>query len=96
MLNDSKEIRILLDNDKAGKLESLKLIKENRTVFLWAKLISDLIRKHNIHSNEIKKITDINKLYIFLKKMDENISLKSFNSYLNNYFSNSIFDALFI
>ena len=96
MLNDSKEIRILLDNDKAGKLESLKLLKDNHMVFLWSKLISDLTRKYNSHSVEIKKLTDINMLYIFLKKMDVDLSFKSFNSYLNNYFSNSIFDALFI
>lgn len=96
MLNDSKEIRILLDNDNAGKSESLKLLKDGHTVFLWSKLTSDLIRKYNFHSKEIKKLTDINKLYIFLKKVDADLSSKSFNSYLNNYFSNSIFDALFI
>jgi hypothetical protein len=96
MLNDSKEIRILLDNDKAGKTESLKLLKDGYTVFLWSKLTDDLMRKYNSHSMEIKNLTDINMLYIFLKKMNASLSFKSFNSYLNNYFSNSIFDALFI
>ena len=96
MLNDSKNIRILLDNDKAGKEESLRLLKNDNVVFLWSKLIHDLMIKYNSQTKAIKGITDINKLFIFLKKMDKTTSFKSFNLYIGDYFSNSIFDALFI
>ncbi len=55
--------RILFDNDSAGKSESIKLIQEGYSVFLWSKLISDLKRKYPNLIIDAHKIKDINDLY---------------------------------
>jgi hypothetical protein len=96
MLNNSDNIKILLDNDKAGKSESLNLIKEGYLVFLWSKFISNLSKKYPSSIKEIKKINDVNDVFKFMKIKDNNITYKDFNNYLDDYYSNSFFDAIFI
>ena len=42
MLSEDAKVRILFDNDKAGKTQSIKLLQEGYEVFMWSKLIKDL------------------------------------------------------
>ena len=86
--------RILFDNDKAGKGESLKLIKEGYRVFMWSNLISDLKSKYPNHLKDILEVKDINDLYSFLKRIDLDLDFDQFNEYINEYFSESIYDLM--
>ena len=96
LLNFSKnQIKIIFDNDKAGKSSSIKLLKSGYTVFLWSQLIQSLKKKYPFKVKEIKKIKDINDLYCFLFDL-ENISISDFNQLINNYFSNNPFDLIMI
>jgi hypothetical protein len=83
--------RILFDNDKAGKSESIKLIQEGFSVFLWSKLIDTLKRSYPSEIRKILGIKDINDLYRFLSDISET-SFEDFNNYLDEYFSDSIYD----
>jgi hypothetical protein len=87
--------RILFDNDKAGKDESIKLIQTGYKVFLWSKLIADLKNKFPNEINKILKIKDINDLYVFYSNLGE-ISFDQFNDLINQYFSDSIYDLYLI
>lgn len=95
-LDKNGKVRILFDNDVAGKTESLKLLMKGYTVFLWAKLIDDLKRSHNNNLKDIKRIKDINDLYNFLYRTKGELNLSKFNSMISEYFSNSMFDSLYI
>ena len=90
-----KNSRILFDNDKAGKEESIKLIQSGYRVFLWSKLIDDLKKKFSDRIQRISKIKDINDLFIFYSDETE-ISFDEFNQQLDNYFSDSIYDIYLI
>ena len=96
MLSGAKDIKILLDNDKAGRKESLSLLQKGHHVFMWSNVISDLRKKYKDKNKEIKKINDVNDLYKFIKSCSSDLTLLEFNNYINKYFSNSIFDVLSI
>lgn len=87
--------RILFDNDKAGKEESIKLIQVGYQVFLWSKLIADLKNQFPAEINRILKIKDINDLYVFHSDLSK-ISFDQFNDLINQYFSDSIYDLYLI
>jgi len=88
--------RVLFDNDKAGRTHTMELLKDGYFVFLWTNLISDLKRRWTKDIYTIRKIKDINDLYCFLSSRDPELTYSSFNQYINNYFSNSVFDLLSI
>jgi len=90
-----KNSRILFDNDKAGKEESIKLIQLGYRVFLWSKLIDDLKKKFSDQIQRVSKIKDINDLYIFYSE-ETGVSFEDFNQQLDNYFSESIYDIYLI
>jgi len=95
-LLSTKNSRIFFDNDKAGKQESMKLIQEDYKVFLWSKFIHDLRYQYPQYRREINQITDINKLYQFYMSIGNTIGPDQFNDLLNEYYSESQFDALSI
>lgn len=92
---DSKK-RILLDNDKAGRQGSIELLKRGYDTFLWSKLIGDLKKSFPSKVSEIKQVTDINALYQFMKSNDPAYKLSEFNKTLDGYFSNSMFDIIYL
>jgi hypothetical protein len=96
MIRGESSKRILLDNDKAGRQESIKLLMSGYNVFLWSKLIDNLKRDFSNKTVEIKKITDINSLYQFMKSADPLYKLSEFNKTLDGYFSNSTFDIIYL
>ena len=96
MIQGEGSRRILMDNDKAGRQESIKMLNQGQYVFLWSKLITDLKLDFPNKVVEIKKITDINALYQFMKSVNLNYNITEFNQTLDKYFSNSMFDILFL
>ena len=96
MIQGEGSRRILMDNDKAGRQESIKMLNQGQCVFLWSKLITDLKLDYPSKVIEIKKITDINALYQFMKSVNLNYNITEFNQTLDKYFSNSMFDILFL
>lgn len=95
-LLSTKNARIFFDNDRAGKQESMKLIQEGYKVFLWSKFIHDLRAQYPQYRREVNNITDINKLYQFYMSIGNTIGPDQFNDLLNEYYSESQFDALSI
>ena len=91
-----KNARILFDNDKAGKEESLKFIKQGYRVFMWSKTIDDLKIKHPKLIKDINQIKDVNDLYSFIKKIKPSISFLEFNDSISCNFTESMYDLLHI
>ena len=89
-----KNTRILFDGDSAGKKASLDLLKKGYYVFLWTNALADLTRKNRKMANKIKEIKDINDLFKYMISQDPELTFDSFNLFLDNYFSNSMFDML--
>lgn len=89
-----KNSLILFDNDKAGKNQSIELLKQGYKVFLWTKLMSDLKKAYPKDSRLLLDVKDINDLYIFLSARDQSLTFASFNSMLIQYFSDSMFDLI--
>jgi hypothetical protein len=85
---------ILFDNDKAGRSESMKLIKVGYKVFMWANLIDDLKTKYPKSIKDILNIKDVNDLYNFYVKVNDNISFDQFNNDISKYFTQSIYDMI--
>jgi len=85
---------ILFDNDKAGKTESLKLIKNGYKVFMWSNLIDDMKRKYPESLKSIISIKDINDLYNFYKDRDDSFNYDQFNEIISQYFSSSVYDLI--
>lgn len=90
-----KKARILFDNDRAGKEQTIEFLKQGYRVFLWNKLIFSLKIKHPTCSREIRQIKDVNDLYRFLAQHEE-INFEKFNRILDAYFSDSAFDLLLV
>jgi len=96
MIQGEGSRRILMDNDTAGRKESMKMLNQGKPEFMWSKLIGDLKRDFPNNVIEIKKITDINALYQFMKSINSSYNVKEFNQMLDKYFSNSMFDMLYL
>lgn len=89
--------RIIFDNDSAGKKESLALLKSGYRVFLWSKLTLGLTQLHPKDRRKIlDSIKDINDLFKFLKAKDPDLDFNKFNLFIDDYFSNSMLDLLFV
>lgn len=99
-LGDRKNIRILFDRDKAGKVEMMKLIQQGYRVFLWNMLIVDLKKRFKKPEDSLdltpSKMKDINDLFKFFHKRIPTTNLDSFNELLDKYFSTSIYDIAFV
>lgn len=91
-------IQILFDRDSAGKNQMIDLIKKGYSVFLWNKVISDIKKKY--HSDfdilKLKDIKDINDLFCFLYNKNTDFNLDDFNEFIDCYFSDSIFDMVYL
>lgn len=98
LLDIKPNVKILFDRDKAGKTEMLDMIKNGYSVLLWNKLISDLRKKYSTKTDlvDLSKIKDINDLYSFLYSKNSNYNTKEFNSWINQYYSNSQFDIIYV
>jgi hypothetical protein len=88
---DDDLLRIMYDNDPAGKKETIDAIHERKTVFLWGKLIEKLFEIFNKDYRKIKRIKDTNNLYCFLYEKTP-LSIEKFNKILDKYYTNNIYD----
>ena len=61
-----ENVRYLFDNDKTGKENSLKKLKEHRTVFLW----EQYLKEAHIHQ-KVKDVNDLQKLSLFKPDLAE-------------------------
>lgn len=86
--------QVIFDRDKAGKTQMMNFIKQGYSVFLWNKAIGDLKKKYSTKDDllNLTKVKDINDLFKFLQTRDTNHSIEKFNTWINGYFSESIFD----
>ena len=97
-LGQKVSIRIVFDRDTAGKTQMTSLIKQGYQIFLWNKAIQTLKKKYFSREEfiEIDKIKDINNLFSFLRLKDQTLTFSQFNSWINGYFSESVFDLFYL
>lgn len=93
---DKVKMKILFDNDHAGRKQMMKLAEEGYKVFMWSQVIHDLKGKYPLDTARIRKIKDVNDLYCYVKKQDPKLSILAFNEYLNKYYSRSTYDLFFV
>jgi hypothetical protein len=87
---------VFFDNDKAGRNQSITLIKKGYRVFMWSKLMSDLRLLYPTDwLKGIKKIKDVNDLFVFMSSKKPEIGFDEFNDWIINYFSETEFDIFF-
>lgn len=87
---------IVFDNDKAGKEQSMILLRKGYRVFLWTKILYSLKKKYPKQLRDILKIKDINDLYVFLLKNEPDMNYEKFNNLITQNFSNSPFDIILV
>ena len=94
LMSDDLQLQFFFDQDNIGVRKSLSMIEKNHRVFLWQRLVDDL-SKNKKDKYEAKKyllkIKDLNKLVQEMKNTDPYNKLK-----LNRYFSNDMFDKLYL
>lgn len=93
-LNNDLDVRFFFDNDYAGKIQSIKLLKEDKSVFLWDKFLDEWAnKKGDYYENKmnLSSIKDLNKLVEITKESNAYFKFK-----LDDYFSKDIFDLKYI
>ena len=94
LLSDETNIQFFFDQDGIGIRKALEMLNKGHKVFLWQKLVDDLL-KNKVDKykakNYLLKIKDLNKLVQEMKNPDPYDKLK-----LNKYFSNDQFDKLYL
>lgn len=88
--NNNLDIQYFFDNDKAGWRKSESKIKEGFKVFLWEKMLDDIVKSKNTKDpyrlkNRISKIKDMNQLYNLNSKLP-----------FNKWFSSDVYDLMYI
>jgi len=94
LMSDDLDLQFFFDQDKVGVEKALKMLEAGNKVFLWQRLVEDLI-KNKKDKYEAKryaiKIKDLNKLVQEMKNPDPYNKLK-----LDRYFSKDTFDKLYL
>ena len=90
--DENIELRFFYDNDSKGMEKANKMIGK-KSVFLWNKLITRLLKGKNYYDAYpiYKKIIDLNQLVITSKNIDVYTKLK-----FEDYFSIDEFDAMYL
>jgi len=94
LMSDELDIQFFFDQDQVGIDKSLKMLEKNNKVFLWQRLVEDLIKNKKdkyIAKKYATKIKDLNKLVQEMKNTDPYNKLK-----LDKYFSKDHFDKLYL
>jgi hypothetical protein len=90
------DIKILFDRDKAGKNSMLGFIKEGYSVFLWNSLVAELKKRYPGQIIKLSKIKDINDLFLFLQRQDQDLTLDQFQQLIGKHFSSSVYDIAWL
>ena len=97
-LGSKSATQVVFDRDKAGKTQMMNFIQQGYSVFLWNKIIGDLKKKYNSTPDimSMNKVKDINDLFNYIYERDPEYTIPKFNDWLNNYFSDSVFDMAYL
>lgn len=94
LMSDDLDIKFFFDQDEVGIKKSILMLNKGHKVFLWQKLNAELL-KNKVDKFQAEKylltIKDLNKLVQEMKNTNPYDKLKLFN-----YFSNDIFDKLYL
>jgi hypothetical protein len=94
LMSDDLDIKFFFDQDEVGIKKSILMLNKGHKVFLWQKLNTELL-KNKVDKFQAEKylltIKDLNKLVQEMKNTNPYDKLKLFN-----YFSNDIFDKLYL
>ena len=94
LMSEDLDLQFFFDQDNIGVKKALTMLEKGHKVFLWQKLVENLI-KNKVDKYKAKnyslKIKDLNKLAQEMKNPDPFNKLK-----LNKYFSNDSFDKLYL
>jgi len=94
LFSDDLNLRFLYDQDYIGVKTALSMLEKGHKVFLWQKLIDDLL-KNKVDKYKAKqyllKIKDLNQL---VKEINNFDTFRKIN--LEKYFSNDIFDKIYL
>jgi len=94
LFDSDLDIQFFLDQDNVGIRKSQTLLEQGYKVFLWQKLVEDLLKNKKdkyVAKKYLIKIKDLNKLVQEIKDMEK---FKKIN--LQKYFSNDVFDKLYL
>jgi hypothetical protein len=94
LMSEDLYIQFFFDQDLAGIKKSVSMLEKGYKVFLWQKLVEDLLKNKKDKykaKHYLSKIKDLNKLAQEMKSNEPFNKLK-----LNKYFSNDIFDKIFL
>jgi hypothetical protein len=92
--SEDLDLQFFFDQDNVGVRKSVTMLEKGHKVFLWQKLVENLIKNKTDKykaKNYALKIKDLNNLAQEMKNNDPYTKLK-----LNKYFSNDIFDKLYL
>jgi hypothetical protein len=94
LMSEDLDIQFYFDQDAVGIEKSIKMLEKDHKVFLWQKLIENLL-KNKIDKyqakNKLLKIKDLNALVQEMKNTDPYHKLK-----LDKCFSKDIFDKIYL
>lgn len=84
-LDAIESVRYMLDNDEPGLKKTIEKLKKGKSVFMWSKFLKDKkLDKYNIKDlNDLVKVCFANKIKLRLSELD-------------NYFTNSKLDLLYV
>lgn len=91
--------QIIFDKDSAGKNQMIDLMKKGYSVFLWNKVLTDIQKKYHTDEDILYlkyKVHDINELFMFLLIKKPTLTIDQFNEFINDYFSDSVFDMVYL
>jgi hypothetical protein len=94
LLSDDLSVRFLYDQDYIGVKTALEMLEKGNVVFLWQKLVEDLLKNKTDKykaKQYLLKIKDLNKLVQEINNFDK---FRKIN--LEKYFSNDLFDKFYL
>lgn len=94
LMSEDLDLQFFFDQDNIGVRKSLSMLENGHRVFLWQKLVEDLLKNKTDKyqaKNYLLKIKDLNMLAQQMKNPEPYEKLK-----LQKYFSNDEFDKLYL
>jgi len=94
LMSEELDIQFFFDQDNVGIRKSLTMLEKGHKVFLWQKLVEDLLKNKKDKyqaKNYLLKIKDLNQL---VQKINNFDIFKKIN--LEKYFSNDLFDKIYL
>jgi len=94
LMSEDLDLRFFFDQDNIGVKKSLSMIESGHKVFLWQRLVENLIKNKKdkyVAKRYMQGIKDLNKLVQEMKNTDPYTKLR-----LEKYFSNDVFDKIYL